>query len=148
MPLSLVFETVYEPGTIEAVSYTGGREVSRAGITTAGRPAAIRLTAETEGMKADGESLCYVNVELIDENGTVVPDAEVPLSAEITGAAELAGFGSGNPVTEENYSRGRFTSYLGRALGVLRAGYEAGEAKLTVSAEGLGTAEIVIPVKK
>ena len=148
MPLSFVFETVYEPGTIEAVSYTGGREVSRAGITTAGRPAAIRLTAETEGMKADGESLCYVNVELIDENGTVVPDAEVPLSAEITGAAELAGFGSGNPVTEENYSRGRFTSYLGRALGVLRAGYEAGEAKLTVSAEGLGTAEIVIPVKK
>ena len=47
----------------------------------------------------------------------------------------------------ENYTKGRFTSYLGRALAVLRAGYEAGEAKLTVSAEGLGQAGLVLPVK-
>ena len=62
-------------------------------------------------------------------------------------AAQLLGFGSGNPITDENYSRGRFTSYQGRALAVLRAGCEAGEAKLTVVAEGLGKAEIRLQVK-
>ena len=35
----------------------------------------------------------------------------------------------------------------GRALAVLRAGYEAGEAKLMVSAGGLGQAEICLQVK-
>ena len=146
MPLTFLFPTVYRPGTLEAVSYTGGREVSRAMLQTTGRPAALRLTAETDALRADGASLCYVHAELVDENGHVVPDADVALEARVTGAAELLGFGSGNPVTAENYSKGRFTSYLGRALAVLRAGYEGGEAKLTVSAEGLGQAELTVPV--
>ena len=147
MPLTFLFRGVYEPGTVEAVSYTGGKEVSRTAIRTAGRPAAIRLTAETESMKADGTTLCYVNAELTDREGNVVPDADTLLKAEVRGAAELLGFGSGNPVTDENYSRGRFTSWQGRALAVLRAGYEAGEAELTVSADGLGKTEIRLPVK-
>ena len=148
MPLTFLFRAVYQPGTVEAVSYTDGKEVSRTVLKTTGKPVSIRLTAETEAMKADGESLCYVNAELIDENGNVVPDADTLLKAEITGAAELIGFGSGNPITDENYSKGQFTSYLGRALAVLRAGYEAGEAKLTVCAEGVGQTEIALPIEE
>ena len=147
MPLTFVFETVYVPGTVEAVSYTDGKEVSRALLTTTGKPVSIRLTAETEEMQADGASLCYVNAELIDKDGNVVPDADVLLKAEVTGAAELLGFGSGNPITDENYTKGQFTSYQGKALAVLRAGCEAGEAKLTVSANGLEKAEICLQVK-
>ncbi len=147
MPLTFVFEGAYQPGTVEAVSYTGGKEVSRARLTTAGKPVTIRLTAETEALNADGESLCYVNAELVDEKGNVVPDADALMKAEVTGAAELLGFGSGNPITGENYTKGQFTSYLGRALCVLRSGYEAGETKLTVSAEGLDKAEIRLQVK-
>ena len=77
----------------------------------------------------------------------MVPDADVLLKAEVTGAAELLGFGSGNPITDENYTKGQFTSYQGKALAVLRAGCEAGEAKLTVSANGLEKAEICLQVK-
>ncbi len=147
MPLTFLFRVVYQPGTVEAVSYTDGKEVSRTVLITTGKPVSIRLTAETEAMKADGESLCYVNAKLIDENGNVVPDADMLLKAEVNGAAELIGFGSGNPITDENYSKGQFTSYQGKALAVLRAGYEAGEAKLTVSTNGLEKAEICLQVK-
>ena len=100
MPLTFLFRAVYQPGAVEAVSYTDGKEVSRTGLKTTGKPVSIRLTAETEMMKADGASLCYVNAELIDENGNVVPDVDALLKAEITGAAELIGFGSGNPITD------------------------------------------------
>ncbi len=147
MPRTYLFRAEYRPGAVEAVSYRGGREVSRAALKTAGKPTAIRLTAETEAMTADGESLCYVNVELIDREGNAVPDADTLLKASAEGAAVLLGFGSANPVTDENYSRGQFTSYQGKALAVLRAGREAGEARLTVSADGLGKAEIILPVK-
>ena len=147
MPLTFMFRAEYRPGTAEAVSYTGGREVSRTAITTAGKPAAIRLTAETEALKADGESLCYVNAELVDEDGRTVPDDDRLLGAAVTGAAVLLGFGSGNPVTAENYTKGSFTSYQGRATAVLRAGYAPGEARLTVTAGGLGSAEITLPVR-
>ena len=149
MPKTFLFRTEYRPGRVEAVSYTGGKEVSRAALSTAGKPASIRLTAETKALKANGESLCYVNAELLDEEGRLVPDGDVTLSAKAEGAAALLGFGSGNPVTDENYSKGRFATWQGRALAVLRAGYEAGESKLTVIAEGLGVeAEILLPVRK
>ena len=147
MPLTFLFRGEYQPGCVEAVSYTAGKEVSRTVLKTTGKPVAIRLTAETEALKADGASLCYVHAELVDAQGNVVPDADVSVKAEVKGAAELLGFGSGNPVTEENYTRGCFTSYHGKVLAVLRAGYEKGDVCLTVSAEGLGTAEITLPVQ-
>ena len=148
IPLTFLFRAEYRPGTVEAISYTGGKEVSRTVLSTAGEPAGIRLSAETEALKAGGESLCYVNVEILDKEGNVVPDADVLLKAECAGAADLLGFGTGNPITAENFTKGQFTSYQGRALAVLRAGREDGEVRLTVSAEGLGSTEITLPVKK
>ena len=146
MPMSFLFHTVYVPGTLEAVSYSGGAEVSRAALRTAGAPVGIRLTPETDAPRADGESLAYVRAELVDEGGLVVPDAEVRLHAGVTGAARLLGFGSANPITDENYTRGEFTSYRGAALAVLRSGYETGVAVLRVSAEGLGEAQVELKV--
>jgi beta-galactosidase len=69
------------------------------------------------------------------------------MRAEASGAAELLGFGSGNPITEENYTRGQFNAFRGSALAVLRAGYETGEANLTVRAEGFEPVEIRLTVK-
>ena len=59
----------------------------------------------------------------------------------------LLGFGSGNPITSENYTSGRFTSDRGQAVAVLRAGYEPGEVRLRVCADGLEPAEITLPVQ-
>ncbi len=148
LSLSFRFRVPYEPGTVEAVSRTGGREVSRTALKTAGKPASVCLTAETEELRADGTSLCYVQAEIRDADGRTVPDAEIRMSAETEGAASLLGFGSGNPLTDENYTSGRFTAWQGRTLAVLRAGTEEGTAVLRVSAEGAGTAEIRIQVRK
>lgn len=137
LPKSFLFDLTYEPGVLEAVSYRDGTEVSRDCIVTAGNVKAIRLVPETTKMAADGHSAAYVGVELIDENGRIVPDACVTLTASVEGEAVLAGFGSANPITDENYTAGKFTSYRGRAMAVIRSGYKSGEAVLTVSAEGL-----------
>ncbi len=66
------------------------------------------------------------------------------MTATVSGAASLAGFGSANPITDENYTSGHFTSYRGRALAVLRASEENRQAELTVSAEGLEDVKITI----
>ena len=140
-----VFETVYEPGVLRAVSLDGDREVSGAEIATTGAPASIRLTADKTRLKADGEGLSYVAVEILDKDGNVVKDGEIRLEASLEAtkaqyhslslvrkilgeegmkemmaafgseaekeapdsAACLAGFGSDNPVTEDNYKIGR-----------------------------------------
>ena len=137
MPNSVRFETVYQPGKVEAISYRDGKEISRDMLLTTGTPASIRLLPEKQEMKADGHDLIYVGIELLDKDGLVVPDAAVALKAEVSGSATLSGFGSGNPITEEDYTKGETVSYRGRAMAILRAGYESGTVELTVSAEGM-----------
>ncbi len=154
------FDITYQPGLLEAVSYQDGAEVSRTNLKTTGEPAAIRLIPEplrgadasnvsdagtdtsTENtgntmasLTSDGHSLSYIAVEIVDAEGNRVMDSAVPLKASVTGAGTLAGFGSANPITEENYTTGSFTTYQGRALAVIRSGYETGEVCLTISAD-------------
>ena len=147
MPLTFCFETVYAPGALEAVGYTAGREVSRSSLVTAGPVKKLRLLPETADLRASGASLAYVRVRLEDEQGRLVPDAALKLTAQVSGPARLLGFGSGNPVTEENYTKGAFTAYRGQALAVLRSGFEPGEAVLTVSAEGLPPVTLSLPIQ-
>ena len=64
-------------------------------------------------------------------------DAEIPLTAQVTGPAELAGFGTANPITDEDYTDNETVTYRGRALAIIRPGTEAGEVLLTVSGKGL-----------
>ena len=142
LPRSVRFDTVYRPGTVVAVSYQDGKEISRDILETTGDPAGIRLVPERSGLLADGHDLVYVAVEIVDREGRVVPDAEAALDAKVTGACTLAGFGSGNPVTEEDYTDSSAVTYRGRAMAVLRSGYDEGSCSLTVTAEGLGTAEV------
>ncbi|WP_408072140.1 glycoside hydrolase family 2 TIM barrel-domain containing protein [Butyrivibrio sp. JL13D10] len=141
MPYSVHFDTIYEAGKVEAVSYADGKEVSRDELLTTGEPAKIRLIPEKKIMQADGHDLLYVGIEVTDSDGNVVPDAAIALKAEITGNAALAGFGSGNPRTEDNYTDGESESFHGRALAILRADYNKGHATLRVLAEGLGEAK-------
>ena len=142
------FDLIYEPGTLEAVGYSAaGERLSSDAVSTAGEPAGIRLTPEKRELAADGQSLCYVVAEIVDGEGNRVPNAEIPAVAEVKGAGTLAAFGAGRPQTMENYTAGRFVSCKGRLLAIVRAGYEAGLAALTVNAEGLGSASLEIPVK-
>ena len=145
LPHSVRFETVYAPGCVEAVSYTGGKEISRTALNTAGRPARILLCPEKTVMKADGHDLIYVNIVIVDREGRTVPDAEIPLSAEISGCGWLAGMGTGNPVTAEDYTEGKTVSYRGTALAVIRAGYASGSVTLKVA--GVGLPEEIITLK-
>ena len=145
LPNSVRFETEYRPGKAEAISYTDGKEVSRVVLETTGKPVSLRLVPEKTQMKADGHDLIYVGIELVDAAGRVVPDAKHALTATLTGTAELAGFGSANPITDEDYTDDKAVSYRGTAMAVVRAGYEAGEVTLTVSCDGM-TAQTMLHV--
>lgn len=135
------FSVPYAPGVLTAVSYTDGREVSRATLETAGAPAAIALKPERETACAGGSGLHFVNIEIVDAQGRLVPWAEPEAAAEVSGAGYLAAFASGRESTEENYTAGRFTALRGRLLAVVRSAGEAGIARLRVTAPGLPAAE-------
>ena len=147
LPHSFVFDTVFEPGEICAISYSNGRQISKDTIFTTKPAAQIVLRPERNSVFADGHSLIYIPIEIVDEDGNIGTNQDYHLKTELSGEAELLGFGSANPITLENYTSGEFDSYRGRALAVLRAGYEKGIIHLNIVADGLKSASIDVKVE-
>ena len=139
------FELAYRRGVLEAVSYTDGQEISRDRIFSAGDIAGLKITVDNRALHqavlpADGQSLAFAVVEVVDAQGNPVPYAEVEVTAQVEGAASLAAFGTGRTATEENYTAGRVVTYQGRSLAIIRAGGTEGNAKLIVKADGMADA--------
>lgn len=141
------FDVTYAPGTLTAISYTAGKEVSRDEISTVGEAVAIELKPETCCAKACPKSFIYVNVEFVDADGKRVPTVTQLASAKVEGAATLASFASSAAETTENYTAGIFTSREGRLQAILRSNGESGTAKLIVSAEGYLDATVEVNFK-
>ena len=59
---------MYETGEVEAVTYIAGKEVGRFHLKTAGTPR-LRVEKESESLRAGTNDLCFINIELADENG-------------------------------------------------------------------------------
>lgn len=137
----------YEPGVLEVRAYRGGAVAAVEKIHTTGAPAQIVLTPDRQSISANGDDLCYVRVHVADQAGNVVVTSDVQLSAFVSGAGKLEGFGSGNPCTTESYGTGMRFVYDGYALICLRAGFEPGEIALTVAANGLPAAQLNITVQ-
>ncbi|WP_431088809.1 glycoside hydrolase family 2 TIM barrel-domain containing protein [Paenibacillus sp. 8b26] len=141
------FELTYEPGILEAVSLVRGKRISTDKLVSAGQPEGIRMIPDKKELMADGQSLIHVVVEIIDAEGRLVPTADFKATAKAQGAVTLAAFGTGRPQTTENYTKGEFTSYKGRLLAIVRAGYEPGLSTLKIDIDGLAAASIEIPVR-
>ncbi|MBE5915593.1 MAG: glycoside hydrolase family 2 protein [Pseudobutyrivibrio ruminis] len=134
LPFSFVFDAVYEMGQATAISYKNGVEISRAVICTTDNIAKLRLSPEVSEIKSDGHSLAYVDIELLDSNGNVVQFDDRKINVRVEGAGELLGFGSANPITDDNYSSGSCTTYRGKALAIIRSKNEPGEIKILAEA--------------
>lgn len=111
------FETVYEAGTLTAISYENGIEIGRDELKTAGSNRKLVLYAEQPAKI--GAEFIFVNIELQDENGIIVTDEDMEIHIVVKGAA-LAGFGSGNPKPQNNFTETAAELFHGRALAIIR----------------------------
>jgi beta-galactosidase len=147
-PLTVTFDVPYAPGQLTAFAYDAkGNEVGVKAIATANPPVAIRLTADRTAIAADNGSLAYVKVEVIDDQGRAVPDANLPLQISISGNGSLAGAGNACPDCPASFQQPVINSYKGQALVILRANEHPGNIRVEVKSKGLKTAKIDIKTK-
>lgn len=131
------FSLPWTPGELEAVLLSDdGTEIGRDVLRSAGPGLGLNANSDTETLGADGQSLAFVDVTLESDDGTVLPNVDRPVTVRVSGSGVLLGFGSGNPVTTDNYWSGTHTTYYGRALAVIRATTSPGPVVIEVTAEG------------
>ena len=136
-----VFSVPYEPGTLRAEA--GDKSVT---LSTAGEPARLRLTADKSMLKADGQDLVYITVEVVDAQGRVCPDAAIPCEAFVQGQGRLMAFATADLQDREPKTSSHVTTWKGRALLVVRSGKSKGKAQVKIKSS-LPTANLTINTK-
>lgn len=141
------FRTTWQPGELTAVAYTNGRESGRQTLRSADGPLSLRVTTDRTGLDADGQSLAYLTIEVVDAAGTISATATADLTVSVSGPATLAGLGSATAAPTHPYVGSTTQTYRGAAQAVVRAGRKAGEVAVTVDAGNLGSATTTLHLR-
>ena len=134
----------YTPGTIKAVGYRNNTSVATSQLTTAQNPSKIKLSADRAAIKADGQDLSYITVELVDEKGIRHPKAEDLLKFSITGPGIIVGVGNANPMSLESYQLPERKAWQGRCLVIVKSTKKEGKITLSASADGITSSQLTI----
>ncbi|WP_345740589.1 glycoside hydrolase family 2 TIM barrel-domain containing protein [Microbacterium terricola] len=141
------FALDFQPGELVAIARdSDGREIGRDSLRSAAPNLRLVVTPEVDRLRADGQDLAYVAIELADSEGIVRPLQDRRVEIVVSGAGTLLGFGSGEAITEEGFCTTSHSTFLGRALAVVRAGHIPGTITATVRAEGCESRSIELLV--
>ena len=92
-----------------------------------------------------------MDITLHDKRGTLVPDANVPLTLSVEGNACILGVGNGNPAmqaaeqpAERQAKKFSVETFNGCAQVILKTTDQPGDITLTVAADGCRTATVTM----
>lgn len=145
-----IFTINYEPGTIRVVGVREDESEDKSSeqiLRTSGSPAQLHLTTSAESLKADGQDVVWVNVDVLDADGILVSNAEEELQFSLTGPAQLLSTASANLKDNTPYTSTLRKTWKGRAIAAIRSTGKPGKAVLKVKGKGMEKT-IVINSKK
>jgi len=136
---------VYQPGTLEVVTYRKGVKWATDRVKTAQPPARLEALPDRSVIRADGRDLSFVTVRVTDRNGLLAPRANNRIVFKIRGPGEIVATDNGDPTSFEPFQAPEHKAFNGLCLVIVRAkAGQAGRIGLTASSEGLRDASTFI----
>ena len=143
-----MFRIHYTPGTLRAVALDEKGCAAGESVLHTAQETVLRATPEHTILKGNGQDICFMLIELVGEDGCMIPAEDIPITVTVSGAASLQGLGSARCVSSESYTENVCTLWQGRCLAAVRAGYTAGKAVVTVQVDGYKTQYIELNIEK
>ncbi|MBP3213734.1 MAG: DUF4982 domain-containing protein [Bacteroidaceae bacterium] len=142
----------YEPGELKVVVYDNqGNEVGKEIVRTAGAASKIQLTGDLgtdiKPLKADGEDMTFITVNILDANGNLVPDAAPQIDVSVSGAATFKGICNGDATSIEVFTQPTMKAFHGQLVIGIQSNGKKGTATVKVSGKGLKPATASIESK-
>jgi len=102
---------------------------------TTGDSVSIKLTADRTEIKADGEHVAVIRVEVLDKEGRHVPTASNMISFKVSGEGTLIGVGNGDPNCQESDKEPQRSLFNGLAQVIVQANKTPGTITLEAYTE-------------
>ena len=141
----VMWRVTFEPGEVKVVARKDGKQVREQVIRTAGAPDHIQLTSDRNAIYANGKSLAFVTVEIVDKEGNVCPNAENQVFFSVEGNATIAGVDNGLQTSMERFKADNRKAFAGKCLVVLQAKKNPGSIRLT--AKGVDLRQATLELK-
>jgi beta-galactosidase len=138
------WKVAYKPGTLEARGYKSGEKVLVDKRETTGRPAKLLLRPDRREIMADGEDVSLVELQVLDNEGRMVPVADNEIVFELSGNGKIIGVGNGDPSSHEPDKAHKRWAFNGLCMVIVQSAKEAGELRLQASSPGLEPATVAI----
>lgn len=136
------WQVPYQTGTLKATGYQGKKQVSSSELKTAKEASQMALTCDRNEIKANGQDLAYITVELKDANGVRNPKAENLVKFEVEGPGTLIAVGNANPMSLESCTLPKRKAWQGKCLVIIKSESTPGKITLKARSEGLPTSSV------
>ncbi|MGW5739908.1 glycoside hydrolase family 2 TIM barrel-domain containing protein [Amycolatopsis sp. NPDC003861] len=143
--LHLTWTVPFAPGTLTAIARSGGREVARDELVTAGPPRAVRLRVDEPGGRVVAGAMTFVTASVVDAHGVVVPGDGPVLRFTVAGPGRVAGVDNGRQELAQSYQQPTIPAFKGLAVAVVAATGGRGPITVTASAPGLTPGKLTLP---
>ena len=138
-------DVTYSPGEIRVVAYdSGGKAAMEKTVRTAGRPYALKLTADRSVLDPDGQDLAYINVSVVDRDGNPVPCDSSSVKISVEGAGKFRAMANGDPTCLEMFHIPQMHLFSGQLTAIVQSGTAPGEITVTATAKGLKKCSLTI----
>lgn len=141
------FEVPYQPGELKAIALENDEEVAEKILKTSGKPSAIRLVTDRDQINADRNDLAFIKIEVIDENGQLVPQDSIQIKLTVSGQGELVASGNASSDDMESFNNQAIKTFQGKAQAVIRPYATSGEIVMRAESERLKDDEVLISIK-
>ena len=142
------FTVPFEPGILKAVGLDNNIEVCSKIISTTGAAKKIRLIPDRSNIRPDQNDLSYVKIEVTDDAGNIVPDANVKVKLKISGDGELTATGNACPNEMASFRKPECKTFHGVAMVIVRPTSQQGKIKVKAESADLQGAEVEISVQQ
>ncbi len=138
------WQVAYAPGAIEARGAGPGGVELRSRRETTGPAAKLVLRPDRTELRADGEDLAVVAVEVQDAAGRVVPTAGNLVRFTLSGPARILGVGNGDPSSHEPDHATQRSAFNGLCMALVQTRRQGGAVELRADADGLEGAGVAL----
>lgn len=154
------YNIVYTAGTLSAKAYdANGNEIAlddscgQYTVTTPGTVTKLDASVNKTEIAADGSSLAYIEVDVLDADGNLDTTASNNITFSLTGNGEIVGVDNGDQATTAKYQQAsvltsttsaNINAYAGKALVIVRSTEDAGNFTVNVASVGLAGESVTV----
>jgi beta-galactosidase len=135
----LQWSVPFATGTLQAKATKGGSVVATDTVKTAGAATKLELAADRASITADGRDLAYVEVDVADAQGVVVPKANNTIVVTVSGPGTLVGLDAGDSTNHDSYKGTSHAAFSGKLMAIIQSTTAAGTVTVSATSGSGGT---------